>query len=66
MKQPNRITPIDKTWLSNREAASYIGMSADYLKDLRADGILRFYKVRGAIFYRKADVDRLIEKGRIC
>lgn len=66
MKQPNRITPIDKTWLSNREAAVYIGMSADYLKDLRADGTLRFYKVRGAIFYRKADVDRLIEKGRIC
>ena len=34
-------------------------------KDLRASAQIRFYKVRGAIFYKKSDIDRLVEKGRV-
>lgn len=56
---------IEKLWLSNKEAQAYVGMSSDFFKDLRASGQLRFFKVGGAVFYRKGDIDRLIERGRV-
>lgn len=59
------VLEMEKAWLSNKEAQAYLGMSADFFKDLRASGQLTFYKVRGAVFYRKCDIDRLVEKGRV-
>lgn len=60
-----RTLEIDKVWLNNKEAQAYLGMSADFFKDLRANAQIRFYKVRGAIFYKKSDIDRLVEKGMV-
>lgn len=60
----SRTVQIEKTWLSNKEAQAYLGMSSDFLKDLRQDGLLAYYKVRNAVFYRKEDIDRLVERGR--
>lgn len=56
---------MEKVWLNSREAQAYLGMSADFFKDLRANGQIHFYKVRGAIFYKKSDIDRLVEKSRV-
>lgn len=64
MKTAN-VSEVEKTWLSNREAQIYLGMSPDFLKDLRQDGLLGYYKVRNAVFYRKSDIDRLLEKGKV-
>ncbi len=63
--EKTRKTEIEKTWLSSKEAQAYLGMSPDFLKDLRQDGMLAYYKIRNAVFYRKADIDRLVEKGRV-
>lgn len=57
--------PVEKIWLSSKEAQAYLGMSADFLKDLRQDGFLNYYKIRNAVFYRKEDIDRLVENGRV-
>lgn len=59
-----KVLDTEKVWLSNAEAQAYLGMSAGFFKDLRANAQLRFYKVRGAVFYKKTDIDRLVEKGR--
>lgn len=59
------VNSVDKIWLSNAEAQKYLGMSADYMRDLRVDGQLHFYKLRGAIFYKKSDIDKLMERNRV-
>lgn len=60
-----KVLEVEKVWLSSKEAEAYLGMSADFFKDLRANGQIRFYKVRRAIFYKKSDIDRLVEKSRV-
>lgn len=60
-----KVLEVEKIWLTSKEAQAYLGMSADFFKDLRANAQIRFYKVRGAIFYKKSDIDRLVEKGRV-
>lgn len=58
------VTRIEKVWLSNREAQAYLGTGIDFFKTLRKNARLPFYKVGNTVFYRKNDIDRLIERGR--
>ena len=60
-----KVIEVEKIWLTNREAQMYLGVSVDFLKRLRADGKISFYKVGGVVFYRKHDIDRLLERGRV-
>jgi len=59
------VNEVEKVYLSSAEAQKYLGMSADFMKDLRATAELGFYKLRGAIFYKKADIDRLMERNKV-
>lgn len=64
MKQA-KVLPVEKVWLSSKELQAYLGMGKDFVDSLRESGRLRYYKIGArAVFYRKSDVDRLIEKGR--
>lgn len=54
-----------RLWLSNREAAKYLGVSKDWLKDRRLDGTLHYSKVGNTIFYIKAEIDNLIREGAV-
>lgn len=58
---------VEKIWLSNAEAAAYMGTSSDYLKSLRDNGLISFYKPYGnkMIFYLKQDIDNFIKKGKV-
>lgn len=60
-----KVLEVEKIWLNSKEAQAYLGVSVHFFKDLRANAQIRFYKVRGAIFYKKSDIDRLVEKGRV-
>lgn len=60
------VTPLEKCWLSNKEAQKYLGAGPDFFKRLRTMALLPFYKVGATVFYRKRDIDRLIERGRVC
>ena len=59
------VTPVDKIWLSNHEAQKYLGVGPDFFKRLRQRGELSFYKVGSTVIYRKRDIDRLVEHGRV-
>lgn len=49
-----------KLWLSNKEAAKYLGVSKDWLKDRRENGTLHYSVVGNTIFYIKKEIDNLI------
>lgn len=54
-----------KLWLSNKEAATYLGVSKDWLKDRRNEGRLHYSVVGNTIFYIKKEIDDLIKNGAI-
>lgn len=65
MKQAT-VVQIEKIWLSNKEAQAYLGVGMDFFKNLRSSGRISFFKVGTTVFYRKRDIDRLVEANRVC
>ncbi len=61
------VREAEKIWLSSQELAKYLGISMDTIKTLRDTAQVRFYKPFGnkLIFYRKDEIDKLIEKGKV-
>lgn len=49
-------------WLSNKAAQDYLELSRPTLQRLRSSGKLPFSKVGGKIYYRRADVEALLER----
>ena len=62
-----KIVKVDthRLWISNGEAAKYLGVSKDWLKDRRLDGTLHYSKVGNTIFYIKSEIDSLIREGAV-
>lgn len=62
-----KVATVDtkKIWLSNKEAAKYLGVSKDWLRDRREDGKLHYAVVGNTIFYIKSEIDKLIAAGAI-
>lgn len=56
---------VKRLWLSNKEAAKYLGVSKDWLKDRRNEGKLHYSVVGNTIFYIKSEIDRLVVSGAI-
>ena len=54
-----------KLWLSQKEAAKYLGVSKDWLRDRRNEGKLHYSVVGNTIFYIKSEIDKLIVSGAI-
>ena len=65
MKQKVNILDIEKQWLTTRAAMDYLGVSRDFLDDLRERAELSYYKVRGTVFIKKEDLDSLIENNKV-
>ena len=62
-----KIEPVQKIWLSTREAAAYLGVSVRFLRD-QLDVIpeVEVYNIGGnKKFYRRENLDRLITKGKV-
>lgn len=51
-----------KDWLTNREAQAFFDLSKSTLQRYRNSGKLPFSKVGGRVYYRRADMVRLLEK----
>ena len=62
-----KIVKVDtnRLWISNKEAASYLGVSKDWLKDRRNDGLLHYSVVGNTIFYIKKEIDDLVRAGAV-
>jgi excisionase family DNA binding protein len=52
-----------KAWLTNDEAAGYLGLSKVTLARYRSEGKLPYSRVGGAVYYRLTDVEALLESG---
>lgn len=69
MKSKSRPTsssePLTIKWLTTERACDYLGVSRDFLDNLRDRAELSFYKVGHTIFYSITDIDRLILKNKV-
>lgn len=62
-----KVCQIDtrKLWLSQKEAAKYLGVSKDWLRDRRNEGKLHYSVVGNTIFYIKSEIDNIVISGAI-
>ncbi len=62
-----KVAKVDtrRLWLSQRDAAKYLGVSKDWLNDRRLDGTLHFSKVGKTIFYIKSEIDNMIRDNAV-
>lgn len=60
-----KVTPIEKLFLTNKEAQAYLGVSPDFLKDLRSNARISYSKVGKMIWYEKKDLDNLVKKAKV-
>ncbi len=60
---PAAAARLDKDWLTNAEACRYLGLSKPTLARYRASGKLPYSKVGSNVYYRRGDVEALIERG---
>ena len=62
-----KVAKVDtrRLWLSQRDAATYLGVSKDWLNDRRLDGTLHFSKVGNTIFYIKSEIDNMIRDNAV-
>lgn len=56
---------LKKKWVTTRELMVYLGVSEEYIKDLRDTASIPFYKLRRKVFYKLSEIDRLIENGKV-
>ena len=63
-----KVVKVDthRIWISNKEAAAYLGVSKDWLKDRREEGKLHYSVVGNTIFYIKSEIDNMIRSNAIC
>lgn len=57
--------PLTIKWLTTERACDYLGVSRDFLENLRNKAELSFYQVGRTIFYSVTDIDRLILKNKV-
>lgn len=64
-KRLGKVEPVQKMWLSAREAKAYLDCSDDFLQKLRDEAQLSFSKIGGKYFYELKSIERLLIKNKI-
>lgn len=54
-----------KLWMSQKEAQKYLGVSKDWLKDKRINGVLHYSVIGTTVFYIKSEIDNLIRANAV-
>ena len=54
----------NKQWLKSAEVRKLLSISPGTLQNLRINGTLRFTKIGGMMYYKMADINRLLEGGK--
>lgn len=62
-----KVEPIQKVWLSKKEAAAYIGVSERYMdENINQRPDVELYRLSGrCTLYRRENLDRIVTKCRI-
>ncbi len=58
----NQPTDIRSEWLNTVEASHALGISAKSLQRLRNCGSLPYSRVHGKVYYKKSDIEQLLER----
>jgi len=59
------IKEIEKIWLSQKEAAEYLGMGQTYVVSLRKNGIIPYSRIGNSVFFKKTDIDAVLESNMV-
>ena len=60
-----RVQPVEKRFLSSREAQAYLGMSDDFFTRLRNEAKIHYYRIGRCVFYEKNDIDQLVLNNKV-
>ena len=52
-----------KQWLKSWEVRQLLKISPGTLQNLRIRGVLRFTKIGGSLYYKKEDIEKVLESG---
>lgn len=52
-----------RRWLRSAEVRKMLGISPGTLQNLRINGMLPYKKIGGSIYYSRADIERMMERG---
>ena len=55
----------DKNWLRTTEAADYLGISTTQIHNLKRNGILPYSKICGTIYFKRKDIDEVLEANMV-
>lgn len=53
----------DRQWLRSAEVRKMLGISPGTLQNLRINGTLPYKKIGGSIYYRRDDIEKMMEGG---
>jgi len=56
--------PAELTWMKNADVRAMLGMANAKLQTLRVNGSLPFSKIGGTYFYKRADVEAMLENAQ--
>lgn len=61
------IVKVERVWLNSADVLRYLNISHDVLDRLRREAKIRYYKPFGdkLVFYKKSEIDEIIQKGRV-
>ena len=61
------IVKVERVWLNSADVRRYLNISHDVLDRLRREAKIRYYKPFGdkLVFYKKSEIDEIIQKGRV-
>lgn len=60
-----RVEPVQKKWLSSKEAQNYLGCGDDYLRRIRERGEVVFCQDGRKTWYDIASIDRFMKRIRV-
>lgn len=57
-----QIGSCHKEWLDSQEVIEYLNISKRSLQQYRDDGVLPFSRIEGKLFYKRADILKILSK----
>lgn len=60
-----KVKEIERVWMTTNDVMEYLGMERDFVDNLRKSLRIPFYQVGRTVFFRRTDIDTLIENGRV-
>ncbi|MBR9916749.1 helix-turn-helix domain-containing protein [bacterium] len=61
----NALCEPKKVWLRTKEAERYLSISSTQLHILKKDGVLPFRKIGGLIYFKKEEIDHVLDSSNV-